>query len=1373
MLHNPMTPRTSQLSLPLVILLCCISGVCLAQNPTVQVLSNPVAPAMLVGSVISNVKPTYFWTAYMVNSSVVGISLYTRPNSSSIYQPHATFALVSSVTVLTNLNLLPPFCVNDIDINTAYLYIGLTRSAGNGQACMVSYTAPNFAIQACRQGGLIHNVPYDLWPTSISCMSGMNNVATSGAAVSGSSLYFQYNIWPGGVWTSSTVPPFQASTTVKYTANTQIPPTAISNTYLYYTNIDPNFGNLYIATLRFSDGAIGSRGYYLNPYPVVWTIVVPPDDSFLGTLYTRSAGTYFVISDFFAGVHETFVTAPLSGSIGAYAFPGYNGNTFLDAVVVTLPTQDDPSRVIVLTRSVTGAVFTLRPINVTLSNPTQTHSFGYMPTSSSICTGTPNEAIIGAPGKGVLSNPGLIAQLDGLIGFCNQYPTPPVSPPVLPPVPPPVAPPVAPPVSPNPPPPPVFGPNYNLTYYTMASSTCFFTGSVVYALDPLSFWTICALNTTEVLVVQFTRPNTLAPFAVGAILSDTSGSNVTPWPSNANLPPPLHVSVAPDGKTHIFTGFPFSSTQSIHHHVFDGVTFVLNGTATGDGSSTWWPTALTGPTNDPTQIFVSGENDTLSNGTIHWERWSISGGGVLTRTHTLPTYLNSFPGTPYTFPACATNQAFYYLSSDLIISAWNYIAQAVTATINTISPPHGFTTGFIQDIVVANNDTFITTIGMDDFGTGAGGLTLLSYSSLPSVSWTTTTANLSHSASNRNYPYVYTCDSGGNKAMDSMMVAVSNTNNPPLAYLLSRNSSDITSTFSFSSAEIVSVPFPNMNTTAGSFLFGKMITSHMVSGAPQEMIIGAPGDGISGLLGAIVQFQFANFCMANVPPPISPVAPPVVLPPIPPPVTPPPLYYLTLTRPPSGGIAYTEFGLAMAATSDAGGIAVVSRQNNTGQALVTVYKRVAPGAYSILNPPLIGGPLLGDIQNQLPQTLATVRLSDDLNRLAVSTSLAGQPVMYFYYNAAQQQYLNNQNSTGSNIGFGMDMSRDGRTIAYTQDNSTNILRLFSAFTTSSNKPYEFVQNIPIASITTNNMTVVSLDAYGRVLAAAGPTSGVALYRVLPQFDPYEVGYFTLQTVITNAGFLPIFSLKVVGNGSQVWANGNTFLGTPIDSVLVSQYDPITAIWDDFTVEMHGPSAISVSDYGQGVISTDETIGSPTLYSFFLTYDSGTTWTYLFTVPYPPWDVAQVGLQNIELSNTYSLTADCSTIVVSHFLYQTSPPSGDGDVVLYLTEETCQVTPPQPPFTPLPPPVTLPPQVSPIPQGPVSPDIAPNYSPTTPETPPTQKANDLLTGTFVLTLVALVVAIVALAFAIATCTRQMRSTKPKHKKKHWASSTATN
>src|SRR6185312_6067987 len=258
------------------------------------------------------------------------------------------------------------------------------------------------------------------------------------------------------------------------------------------------------------------------------------------------------------------------------------------------------------------------------------------------------------------------------------------------------------------------------------------------------------------------------------------------------------------------------------------------------------------------------------------------------------------------------------------------------------------------------------------------------------VTWADTIIQANVSTTNNTFLYPYICDNNA-PSPDSIVVAnaVADTPDNTTIYLLSRNLSDNTSAFSFSSAEIASFQFPN--TIAGPHLLGKMLVTGVINSVSQEIILGAPSDGTFGItngtsggLGSLMQFQFSNFCKPFIsPPPFTP---------------PPPIYYVTLTRPPAPiGVSFTEFALAVASTSDAAGIAAVGRQNDTNLAVITIYERISPGGYKILDPPLSLGPSLLHLTSAGPQTIATVRLADDFSRWVIASSDPMQPVMFFFW----------------------------------------------------------------------------------------------------------------------------------------------------------------------------------------------------------------------------------------------------------------------------------------------------------------------------------------------------------------------------------------
>src|SRR6185312_8582789 len=118
----------------------------LCEAQTVTFLQGPPAPSFLVGGMSEMTQANFYWSAFAINNTAVGVTQYTRSSVFSTFQPRFTTVLTSATKFDTNINQLIPFCAIPAGNNSAHLYIGFPRDQGNGQGQVCKYIQSTLAI---------------------------------------------------------------------------------------------------------------------------------------------------------------------------------------------------------------------------------------------------------------------------------------------------------------------------------------------------------------------------------------------------------------------------------------------------------------------------------------------------------------------------------------------------------------------------------------------------------------------------------------------------------------------------------------------------------------------------------------------------------------------------------------------------------------------------------------------------------------------------------------------------------------------------------------------------------------------------------------------------------------------------------------------------------------------------------------------------------------------------------------------------------------------------------------------------------------------------------------------------------------------------
>src|SRR6185312_9376752 len=399
--------------------------------------------------------------------------------------------------------------------------------------------------------------------------------------------------------------------------------------------------------------------------------------------------------------------------------------------------------------------------------------------------------------------------------------------------------------------------------------------------------------------------------------------------------------------------------------------------------------------------------------------------------------------------------------------------------------------------------------------------------------------------------------------------------------------------------------------------------------------------------------------------------------------------------------------------------------------------------------------------------------SDGNSRLIMSSAAAGQPVEIYCYNSTSQRFGLTQvippPSSSTLFGFAMDLTRDGRSLAISSDDDELwLFKLDTLDASQCNATYVQVQTIVSQNTSIYTFDYISFDAYGTALLVSSFNDWPAVYRVFPEDDPDNFGLLTLESIIQTPGnvpFISIYSIKLAGNGTSLFVDGVLSSPNPINQVYYSNYElPTWEVLVPALPQIHSP--LLTSDFGEVVAAVNNSLGGTmSLFTW-----NGTAYSFWSTVPYPPWDQGEFGVQYISATNSYGLSTDCTTLAVGHFIPFGSGGvlNGTGVVVVYRTnlQTVCSSAIVPPPFTPPPPPVPppiepplLPPLVPPIKSPPISPAINKNTPPSDQQvtSPTTAVAPETASALSITLLVFACVLTVAVAI-IVTCVIYARMKK---------------
>ncbi len=896
-------------------------------------------------------------------------------------------------------------------------------------------------------------------------------------------------------------------------------------------------------------------------------------------------------------------------------------------------------------------------------------------------------------------------------------------------------------------------------------------GSSISGVTPTVFWAAYYVyGGYSINLVQYTRLNITMPFQVASTRIIPTVAQI-PVPPHANAPVAFHAQVTSSQIATLLVGIPVRNYQSSQYGPFasfqryqqTGNDFQLVSTTYAPTPNFAFATSIT--TVDVNSWVFVGSIDPYSTKYYSFHAYIWSGSAYTLHT-TIPTTLSvnlAAEGDPLP-PSAASSRLIsvfpivtvyelYYQNSPTTVGMWNRYASSTTLFI--IAYPTRVTsidTNADGSLLVFVGNNYFYNYPHDGLAQpptdsmrvwyssriGAGPFNELRYLSTGQIigdEWSGTGG------------YAYLCKLGNSLVITSPHNLFSGAGVYNIHY---DSSTRLFGNLEVATFRPVTLPFsPSLPYT--NYLFGKTIGAHRLDTAAGSILLGAPGANGAG---AIVSIYHTDICPPLPPPPVAPFPPPVappnpktpsiappVLPPVAapttPPIVPPPVlppvaptisYLFSLGLPPIG-IGYNYYAANVVMTSNGQGIAAVGRNNATERTFVLVFERAGPGEYSTRTVLPVTGPGGLPISPTYLNERTTVRLSDDLFRLVVAptsgngTSAANSTVMSFLFNTASGMYELAQEMQFDDL-TAVDMTRDGFTLIVASNTSIYHYKLSSMISNTAGAMYFPVQTIPMGA----RMPFLSVDAYGRAFAIGLlGSSTVHAFRVNGTVtESATFGLFT-HLATFNLG-LAVTGLKYSGNGNRLFIASAIPGNSSVSTLYMISYNVTLNGWSaPVSVGNILGSSISASDYGDAVVVVTQ--GTPTRrYSMYMcssTFNGSCTLSD--DLPSPPWAGPSPNATN-EYADTslYSLTGDCSQVVEGYFtLTRSNPPTGNGQPVIYATQQSCAVTPYLPPFVPTIPPFSAPPvlpptlppvaapafpPLAPIAQTPLSPSIAPNYAP---------------------------------------------------------------